>query len=156
MHNITDQSNATATPVVAPPVSPAPVTITEESLTAMIQSATQAAVEGILAQLQASPTGTIAGASSVAEPRQATNPEACTAHKVLSLLNRGASSVIIATRDRVAVPANIYLMDQAAPQALALAATGAAVVASGAAKATGFFTRLAEKSAAKGLTLTVR
>ena len=156
MHNTTDQAVSSPTIVVDPPVSSAPASVTPEVLAAMIEAATEAAVQGILAQIQASSSGPIAGARSAAEPRPATKPEACTAHKVLSLLNRGASSVIIATRDRIAVPANIYLTDQAAPQALALAATGAAVVASGAAKATGFFTRLAEKAAAKSHSMTVR
>jgi hypothetical protein len=138
------------------PVPPATVTITKESLTAMIQAATQAAVEGLMAQAQASTVGAVPAAVSAVGPRKATKPEACAAHKLLSVLDQSLSKVIVGTRDYIVVPMNVWAVDHAAPRGLAVVAAGSVVVASGAAKVTGFFTRLAEKAAAKSLALTVQ
>ena len=135
-------------------VAPTTMTITQAELKELLDAAAKAAandaVSRILAAQPASVTPVQAG------PRQATKPEACAAHKFLSVLAQGLSKVIVGTRDKVVVPANIYLVDKAIPDTLAVVAAGSVAVASGAANVTGFFTRLAEKAAAKSLALTVR
>ena len=90
------------------PVAPVPVTITPESLTAMIQAATQAAVEGLVVQAQASAVVADPVTVPVTGPRRATNPETCAAHKLLSALDQGLSKVLVGTRDHVFVPMNIW------------------------------------------------
>ena len=138
------------------PVAPATVTVTQESLTAMIQAATQAAIEGLMAQAQASTVVAVPAAEPVTGPRQATKPEACAAHKFLSVLDQGLSKVIVGTRDHVIVPMNIWAVDKAAPQGLAVVAAGSIIAASGAKKVSGYFARLAESAAAKSLALRVQ
>ena len=107
MQNMTEQLIAAASVVVNPtaintekkpmktqknkPVAPATVTMTQESLTAMIQAATQAAVEGLAAQVQVSAVVADLVTVPVTGPRQATKPETCSAHKILSVLDRRLS-----------------------------------------------------------------
>ena len=54
------------------------------------------------------------------------------------------------------VPMNLWVVDKAAPQALAVVAAGSVQVATRSATVTGFFTRVAEKAAAKSLALTAQ
>jgi hypothetical protein len=96
------------------------------------------------------------GGSRAAESLGATRPESCAAYRLLSVLERVTSKVIVGTRDGVVVPANIYLVDEAGPQALALVAAGCMIAASGAGRISTYFTRLAENAAAKSLDRTVR
>ena len=138
------------------PVPPATVTITQESLTAMIQAATQAAIEGLMAQAQASTVVAVPVAEPVAGPRQATKPETLVTHRLISWLDKKSSAILTTTRDKVIVPAHVYVADKAIPDTLAVVAAGSVVVASGAAKVTGFFTRVAEQAAAKSLALRVQ
>jgi hypothetical protein len=163
MHTMTEQLIAAADVVVNPtvinteekPVAPETVTITQESLTAMIQAATQAAVEGLMAQAQASAVVADSVAVPVTGPRQATRPEACSAHKLLSVLDQGLSKVILGIRDHV-VPMNIWAVDEAAPQVLAVVAAGSIIAATGARKVSDYFAGLAERAAAGAAALTRR
>jgi hypothetical protein len=82
-------------------------------------------------------------------PRQATMPEACVAYKLLTRLEQATSRMIVGTRDRVAVPGNLYVVDKASPLVLALLAASCLVAASGAEKVSAYFTRLAANTASK-------
>jgi hypothetical protein len=78
------------------------------------------------------------------------------AHRVLSRLEQTASKAIVGLRDRVVVPANLYIADQAKPQALAAVAAGCLVAASGAGRLSTYLARLAETAVAKSLARKVR
>jgi hypothetical protein len=135
--------NPAATPETAATPAPEPTfTFTERQLREMMATV---AAETLASQPT---TPAPAGMSLVAGPRQATNPEACAAHKVLTLLERVTSTAIVNTRDHILVPGNLYLLDEAVPQALAIVATGSTIAASGASKASSYFARLAERAAA--------
>jgi hypothetical protein len=138
------------------PVAPATVTITPESLTAMIQAATQAAVEGLMAQAQTSALVADPVTVPVTGPRQATKPEACSTHRLLTLLDRAISTAIVGARDHVVVPGNLFLVDRATPEVLAVVAAGCLVAASGAGRLSTYLSRLAENVATKSLARNVR
>ena len=89
------------------------------------------------------------GVTLITGPRQATMPEACVVYKLLTRLEQATSRMIIGTRDRVAVPGNLYVVDKASPMALALLAACCVVAASGAERVSAYFTRLAANTAAK-------
>ena len=77
-------------------------------------------------------------------------------HRLISWLDKKSTAILTTTRDKVVVPAHVYVADKAIPDSLAVVAAGSVVVASGIAKVSGYFTRLAEKSAAKSLALRVQ
>ena len=133
------------------------VNITEAQLQVLLKQAAAEAIAEAFTHVQTTVTAVPAPAVPViVGPRQATKPEACAAHKFLSVLDQGLSKVIVGTRDHVVVPMNLWVVDKAAPQALAVVAAGSVQVATRAAKVTGFFTRVAEKAAAKSLALTAQ
>lgn len=138
-------SAAAATPVLEPTF-----TLTETQLTELIASA----VARDMGPLAATPAP--AGVAMVAKSHQVTNPETCLAYRLLSVLERATSKVIVSTRDRVIVPANIYVVDEARPQALSVVAAGSMIAASGAIKVSRYFSRLAERAATKAASLSVR
>ncbi len=148
--------NIKSKPVVSAPITPAAAreaaatsasqpafTVTDRELEEMTSGIASEAV-----QSQA-PTPAPAGLSVVAPPRPATSPETCAAHKLLTSLDRATSKAIVGLRDHVVVPANLYVADQAKPQALAAVATGCLVAASGAGRLSAFLARLAQNAAAK-------
>ena len=133
------------------------VNITEAQLQALLKQAAAEAIAEAFTHVQTTVTAVpVPAVRVIVGSRQATEPEACAAHKFLSILDQGLSKVIVGTRDKVVVPMNLWVVDKAAPQALAVVAAGSVQVATRAAKVTGFFTRVAEKAAAKSLALTAQ
>lgn len=133
------------------------VNITEAQLQAML---TQAAAEAIAEASKHIQTTVIAvpapAVPDIVGPRQATTPETLVTHRIMSWLDKKSTAILTTTRDKVVVPANIYVTDKAIPDTLAVVAAGSFKVALGINKVTNYFTRLAEKSAAKSLALRVQ
>ncbi len=130
--------------VATAPGAPEPTfTITEAQLRELMASI----APWNLGSEAAAPAST--GALTVAARREATKPEACATHKLLTQLEQFTSRLIIGTRDRVVVPGNLYVVDKASPLVLALLAAGCLVAASGAEKVSAYFTLLAANTAAK-------
>jgi hypothetical protein len=141
---------AAAAVAAAPPTSEPTFTITESQLRELMAAVAAQAVGSQAA------TPTPSSVSMVSGPRQATRPEACTAHRLLSLLDRAISNVIVGTRDHVVVPGNLYVVDKATPEVLAVVAASSIIAASGARKVSDYFARLAENAASKSSALTRR
>jgi hypothetical protein len=147
------EGNAPINPTAAPDAAATPTsepTFTESQLREIMATLTAQA----LGSQGTAPAP--AGAPTAAEPRQATKPEACAAHKLLTLLERTTSKVIVGTRDHVVVPGNLYVVDKATPEVLAVVAAGSIIAASGAKKVSDYFARLAESLAAKSAAFTRR
>lgn len=145
------RDKSTVVKTVDVPVTPeSTLTLTESELRQIMSEVARQAIGEVMAQPFVPVTPVQAG------PRQATKPETCAAHKFLSVLDQGLSKVIVGTRDHVIVPMNIWTVDKAAPQGLAVVAAGSVIAASGAKKISSYFARLAESAAAKSLALRVQ
>jgi hypothetical protein len=143
-------NSAAAAVAAATPTSEPTFTITESQLKELMAAVAAQAVGSQAA------TPVPANVPMVTSPRQATKPEVCAAHRILTLLDRALSNVIVGTRDHVIVPGNIYLVDQATPEILALLAAGYLIAASGAGRVSSYFARRAADAAARSFALTRR
>jgi len=133
------------------------VNITEAQLQAVLKQAAAEAIAEAFTHVQTTVAAVPAPAVPViVGPRQATKPETFVTHRLISWLDKKSTAILTTTRDKVIVPAHVYVADKAIPDTLAVVAAGSVVVASGAAKVTGFFTRVAEQAAAKSLALRVQ
>ena len=133
------------------------VNLTQDQLQALLKQAAAEAVAEAITHVQTTATaGTAPAVPVIVGPRQATTPETLVTHRVISWLDKKSTAILTTTRDKVVVPANIYVADRAIPDTLAVVAAGSVVVASGIAKVSGYFARLAENAAAKSLALRVR
>ena len=133
------------------------VNITEAQLEAMLTQAAAEAIAEAFTNVQTTVTAVPAPAVKViVGPRQATTPETLVTHRLISWLDKTSTAILTTTRDKVVVPAHVYVADKAIPDILAVVAAGSFKVALRMDKATSYFARLAEKSAAKSLALRVR
>ena len=129
------------------------VNLTQDQLQAMLKQAAAEAVAEAFTHVQTTVTVVPAPAVPAVGSRQATTPETLLTHRLISWLDKTSTAILTTTRDKVVVPANIYVADKAIPDTLAVVAAGSFKVALGTNKVTSYFTRLAEKSAAKSLAL---
>lgn len=156
--NSTNATSANTSVEAAAAPMPTAATTPEPTFT-LTQSELRCVMADLLAQAVATRPVTVTASevpAATPEPRPSTQPEACSTHRFLSLLEQATSKVIQGARDHVAVPANIYLVDKATPQGLALIAAGSIIAASGARRVSDYFARLAESAAAKSAALTRR
>jgi hypothetical protein len=128
------------------------VNLTQDQLQAMLTQAAAEAVAEAFKHVQTAVTAVPAPAAPViVGPRQATLPETLVTHRLITWLDKKSTAILTTTRDKVLVPAHVYVADKAIPDTLAVVAAGSFKVALGMDKVTSYFTRLAERSAAKSL-----
>lgn len=150
--------NSINNPVVNASINPAAARVaaatpTAQSTFTFTDSEPGEMISGLAAQALGSGSAAPApaGEFTIAAPPHATTPEACGGYKLLTRLEQATSKVIVATRDRVVVPANLYVTHKATPQALAAVAAGCLMAASGTGRLSTYLARLAETAVAKSL-----
>ena len=125
---------------------------------AVVQNTITLTVEELDARIAAAITASKASVATPVAPiiRQVKGTEDRGGVKAIRWMQKTFNSGVDITATKVVAPVETYLEDSLIPDMLTVVAAGSVQVATRAAKVTGFFTRVAEKAAAKSLALTAQ